>query len=269
MFALRHCLQSMTNDEMRRAAPSIFAEAAHASRTERYSYIPTITVLEALRAEGFEPFNVSQTRVRREGKRDYAKHLVRLRHVNHAGCKEANEIILINSHDGSSSYRMMSGVFRFACANGMICGSTFDEIRIPHKGDVADEVKKGAHTILDGFGLITERTETMKSIELDGTEQTLFATAALALRYDDAPGGVTPVTERQILRARRADDVRHDLWSTFNRIQENMIRGGLRGRNAKGRMTTTRAVSGIDQNTALNRALWTLADGMARLKQSK
>ena len=35
----------LSDDQIRRVAPSIFAEAPHGSRSERYSYIPTATVL--------------------------------------------------------------------------------------------------------------------------------------------------------------------------------------------------------------------------------
>lgn len=257
---------ALTDDAMRNLAPSIFADDPHSSRSDRYTYIPTIEVLNALRKEGFEPFNAMQTRVRTAGKRDHAKHLVRLRHVNHAGHDEANEIILINSHDGSSSYRMMSGVYRFVCANGMICGDTFDEIRVPHKGDIQDQVVEGAHLILDGFDLITEKCDVMKSIQLDQREQEVFARAALALKYGDNEGTAAPITESQILQPRRSADLKSDLWSTFNRVQENTIKGGITGRSANGKRTTTRGVTGIDQNSSLNRALWTLADEMARIK---
>jgi hypothetical protein len=50
--------------------------------------------------------------------------------------------------------------------------------------------------------------------------------AALALKYDD-PEKPAPITELQVLAARRVDDNRADLWSIFNRIQENLIRGGF------------------------------------------
>ncbi len=46
------------------------------------AYIPTATVLTELREEGFEPFMVTQTRVRDEGQRDYTKHMIRLRHAS-------------------------------------------------------------------------------------------------------------------------------------------------------------------------------------------
>ena len=69
-----------------------------------------------------------------------------------------------------------------------------------------------------------------------------------------------------MLEARRGSDVRSDLWSTFNRTQENLLQGGIPGRSATGRRMRTRAVQGIDQNVKLNRALWMLAEEMRRLK---
>ena len=35
--------------------PSIFADAPHESRSQRYAYIPTAAVLTELRKEGFQP----------------------------------------------------------------------------------------------------------------------------------------------------------------------------------------------------------------------
>ncbi len=66
----------LSDDQIRAVAPSIFADAPHESRSERYSYIPTATVLQELRGEGFEPFMVCQTRVRHDDRRDYTKHMI-------------------------------------------------------------------------------------------------------------------------------------------------------------------------------------------------
>ena len=100
----------LSEDQMRTAAPSVFAEGKHASRSERYTYIPTIEVLRGLRKEGFEPFMVAQGASRIEGKAAYTKHMIRMRHAGQVSTRpEANEIILINSHDGASSYQMIAG----------------------------------------------------------------------------------------------------------------------------------------------------------------
>ncbi|EMM4514137.1 DUF945 domain-containing protein [Salmonella enterica] len=255
----------LTDDQIARVAPSIFADAAHESRSERYTYIATIEVLNGLRKEGFQPFFACQTRTRREDKRDHTKHMIRLRHADQINGKEANEIVLLNSHDGSSSYQMIAGMFRFVCANGMVCGDAVGEIRVPHKGNVIDRVIDGAFEVLDSFELANEQREGMQGITLTEREQIAFARAALEVRYDD-PATPAPITEDQLLTPRRFEDRKSDLWTTFNRVQENMIKGGLRGRAKNGRTATTRAVQGIDRNVSLNRALWVLGEEMKRIK---
>ena len=70
-----------------------------------------------------------QTRVRDESRLEYTKHVIRLRHATQIIGREANEIILLNSHDGSSSYQMLAGMYRYVCQNGMVCGDTLNDIR--------------------------------------------------------------------------------------------------------------------------------------------
>lgn len=263
-----HVLRSQTalaDDELRKVAPSIFAEGKHESRSERYTYIPTSDVLSGLRKEGFQPFMVAQTRVRDEAKREHTKHMLRLRHGSQINGAEANELILLNSHDGTSAYQMLAGQFRFVCANGLVCGNTVADIRVPHKGDVVDRVIAGAYEVLDGFTRVVEERDAMKALTLNDGEQTAFAHAALELKYDTETKAA-PITERQLLQTHRMEDRGADLWRTFNRVQENMIRGGLPARTATGRSTTTRAVAGIDQSVKLNRALWVLANEMRKLR---
>lgn len=143
--------QPLSDDQIRAVAPSIFAEAKHDSRSARYSYIPTAAVLTELRREGFQPFMVCQTRVRPDDRRDFTKHMIRLRHASQIAGREANEVILLNSHDGTSSYQMLAGMFRFVCQNGLVAGDTVADVRVPHKGDVASLVIEGAYEVLQGF----------------------------------------------------------------------------------------------------------------------
>jgi hypothetical protein len=255
----------LSDDEIRRVAPSIFADEAHASRSGRYTYIPTIDVLNGLRKEGFQPFMACQTRCRDEGKRDHTKHMMRLRHATQINAAEANEIVLLNSHDGTSAYQMLSGCYRFVCSNGMVYGDTQNDVRMRHSGNVVDNVIDGAFRVLDDFELVDQSRDGMKALTLNAGEQAAFANAALALKYDTQTTPA-PITEAQLLRPRRMADAAPDLWATFNRVQENVIRGGLAARTTTGKRTTTREVQGIDQNIKLNRALWVLAEAMRKLK---
>jgi hypothetical protein len=263
----------LTEDQMRAAAPSVFAEGKHASRSERYTYIPTIEVLRGLRKEGFEPFMVAQGASRIEGKAEFTKHMIRMRHAGQVQTRpEANEIILINSHDGASSYQMLAGMLRFVCCNGLVVGDVVEDIRIPHKGNIQGEVIEGAFRVLDQFEVVQQHAEAMKALPLEPREEIAFATAALALRFGESPveetGGhrPAPITAEQLNEPRRIDDIGHSLWATFQRIQENVMRGGQPGRSVQGRRLQTRPVGSIDRGVSLNRALWMLAEEMRQIK---
>ena len=267
----------LSEDQMRAAAPSIFAPGKHASRSDRYTYIPTIEVLRGLRREGFEPFMVAQGTSRIEGKSDFTKHLIRMRHrrdieVQTQARAEAHEIILINSHDGASSYQMLCGAFRFVCCNGLVVGNVIEDLRIPHKGNIQGDVIEGAFRVLDQFETVDEHVDDMKALPLERGEELAFATAALALRFGERTDEDTglqqpaPVTAEQLTVARRIEDVDRSLWSSFQRVHENILRGGLPGRSAQGRRMQTRPVGSIDRGVSLNRALWMLAEEMRKLK---
>ena len=256
----------LTNGQLAHYAPSVMAGSAHHSRAERYSFIPTIQVIDGLRAEGFEPYEVRQTKVRNLDKVEHTKHMVRLRHINAITSKEeVPEIILLNSHDGSSSYQLLAGVFRFVCSNGLIAGDLTENIRIRHAGNIVDNVIEGATRILHETEEVVARIGEYKGIELSQQESMLFAEAAIQLRWGDEK----PVTAMGVLAPNRYADRKTDLWTTFNRVQENLLKGGVAGRSATGRRTSTRAVGGVSENVKLNKALWTLADSMAALKIDK
>ena len=247
----------LTHEKLMAHVPSIFSETKHESRSDRYSYIPTITLLENLQREGFQPFFACQTRVRDQSKREHTKHMLRLRRANQIVSKQVPEIILLNSHDGSSNYQMIPGLFRAVCANGLVCGQSFGEVRVPHKGNVVEKVIEGAYEVLGVFERVEDKRDAMQSLILSSPAQQAFAKAALTYRFGEEH---SPVTEAQLLSPRRWQDESHDLWTVFNRLQENLSKGGLSGRTAQGKRARTRAVKGIDGDIKLNRALWVMAE---------
>jgi hypothetical protein len=260
--------QPLTDEQLFKLAPSIFAAAAHDSRSERYTYIPTIEILRRLREEGYLPFAANQTGTRDANKRAHTRHMIRLRKLdafNLQRGEEVNEIVMVNSHDGTSAVQLRPGVFRVLCSNGLVSGRHMGEIRVPHKGDVVHDVIDGVFRVVEDFELVDAQKDAMKGMQLAPAERLAFARAALALKYD-AEAGAAPIDEAQLLDVRRSADQAPDLWTTFNVVQENMLKGGLRARSANKRRMTTRPVQGIDQNIKLNRALWTLADEMRKLK---
>ena len=267
-------------DTIARVAPAVFASEKHESRSERYAFIDTRSVIEGLLREGFQVAEVRQGGSRIAGKSDFTKHMLRLRHASQSARDITTdavvpEVVLFNSHDGTSAYRMFSGLFRFICTNGLISGEIFEDVKVAHKGNVADKVIEGAFRIIDQGEAVIENSRAMAALELSRGEQLAFAKAALELRWDD-PERAAPIEPAALINPRRNADNGADLWRTFNRAQEGLIRGGQhyvgQRTNAAGHVQRTSnhvaEVRGIDQTRGINRALWTLAAEMQKLKQA-
>lgn len=135
-------------DDIRKVAPSVFAEQPYGKMSDAYRFIPTVEVVNGLIANGFQPVSASQSRTRIEGKEDFTRHVLRFRHqdlvskldsylvpgthdaITAQNVPEVPEIVLLNSHDGSSSYQISLGFFRLVCSNGlMVCSSELDTVR--------------------------------------------------------------------------------------------------------------------------------------------
>jgi hypothetical protein len=262
--------EPLDDDALRARVPSIFADEAHGSRSGRYVYVPTIKLVQGLRNEGFMPFFACQARPRDSERIGHTKHMIRMRRANdiEAGC--AAEVIIVNSHDGTSAYQMFAGMLRFVCTNSLIAGDKFEEVRVPHKGHIQDHVIEGAYTIAKDFPRLIDAANYMQQTALSIDESRAFARAALTVRYDE--DDTPPIEADRLLRVRREADRGGDLWRVFNTIQENIIAGGINGhridQHNRIRRTTTRPIHAIDQTVKINRALWTLAEEMQRIKQA-
>jgi len=260
--------EALSDDQLRSVAPSIFAEGAHESRSERYAYIPSIQVVHALRDQGFFPVAVAQSRTRDASKQDHTKHLVRFRRDSALEADSRHgvpEAVLINSHDGSSSYWVLEGAFRAACKNGLIVATgDVQGVKIGHTGKILERVVEGTYQVIANANRAIEVSREWAQVGLDRDERHVFARAAAQLRYEGDDRVDELASKIQIVR--RAEDVSNDLWTVFNRVQEGLLRGGQTYRSEAGRRVSARPVKSIDRNVGLNQALWTLGNEMAKLK---
>ena len=142
-------------------------------------------------------------------------------------------------------------------------GSSFADLRVRHTKNAASEVVDASFRVIEALPQIGEGVQAMQAVDLSEAERLAFATSALALRFEDQ----APIRAAQLLEPRRYTDTATDLWTSFNTVQEHLLRGGDRTiTNGSRRRGKTRQISSVGKDVALNRALWTLAEEMARLK---
>ena len=215
------------NSQLRTLAPSVFAGQAHAKVSDRYSFIPTATVVDGLSAEGWAPVWASEQRIRLSDRQGFQKHMIRFARVDDLNRtqQERPELVLVNSHDRSSAYQLHAGIFRFVCSNGMILAdSVFAKISIMHVNFEPAKVIEASFGIVHEMPRIADLLEGYKARTLTNLERTAFGEAALMLKYDELEKA--PIGAEKLLAHRRREDAAPTLWNTLNTVQENMMDGG-------------------------------------------
>jgi len=262
----------LTNDNIISIAPAAGSYSPVAKASARYSFVPTLTVVDALRDVGWFPISAEQSNARLEEKFGFQQHMIRFARQGLDTKGERVDMLLWNSHDLGSSFKLITSVWRYACGNGLMVSSEFANFTHRHVGFNLDDLVNSAQEIADASAIVSDQVESMKTIALTPNEKGIFAAAALQLVYDDPKE--SPFRAEKLLEARRYDDRRmDDLWTCFNLIQENLIKGGVRGQKVDevGRIKrmTTRPVNALDRNVKLNKALWLLTEKIQELKNSE
>src|ERR1700752_2851733 len=222
---------AISDDEMRRFAPSVFASQPIEGVSERYSFLPTSSILNGMRENGWVPVRAQEQSIRTEARRSFQKHIVRFARLQHLQTWEKNqvrpEVVLVNSHDKSSAYQLHCGLFRLVCSNGMVVAdASFQRISIKHSGFNPDSVIDASFTVLSAVPDIMNKVRLFQDRILTDAERLALATAAATYRWEDP--NKAPVSPSMLLNPRRFGDGEKDLWTTLNTVQENLVRGGQR-----------------------------------------
>jgi len=280
----------MDNYDLKKYYPAIFAEGEKETLSEKYLYIPTFKLIEGLQKQGFSVVGAKQMGSRGPNK-EFAKHVVYLSHgessneatkllgPGHNFFQNAPEIPLLaltNSHNGLSSFQIDTSFFRLLCSNGLLMPTTsLNSARIVHKVGMQNDVIEASFKVMQSFPEQIAQIAEMKEISLHQDERLALAQVAANIAFDEKEIELNRELKRDIggklLSARRREDQKQDLWSTFNIIQENVIKGGIRivreNEAGKRSYSSTRAVNSIDRDAKLNRELMALAQKMAEIKR--
>jgi hypothetical protein len=249
---------------MRHLAPSIFATGPVAAASEKYSFLPTIQIVTALEGEGWYPVLAREAYVR-GAHRGFQKHMVRMRHRGLEDSGVARQLgdthleaVLTNSHDLGAAFMLGIGVWELACLNGMMVASMeFASFRLRHIGLKMEDVIDASYRVIESAPLVAGRVKEFQAISLTEADANYYAARAAQLTWANPK----PVRAASLLQARRTSDQATSLWKTYNRVQENIIRGGVTGGGRK-----TVPIRSITRDVEINRGLWQLTEQVAAIK---
>jgi len=260
-------------EELQEIAPSIFTKTGSDKTSSKYTHIPTDRVIKDLELLGWGVVDAKEVSARKD--KGFQKHLVVFRNPDVSINKKDTDndgnvfedivfpqILVTNSHDGKNSFKFQAGLYRMVCENGLvIADQQFEDYTIRHMGYDFETLQGVIKDMISNLDLTVESMNKMRKIELDENQQFEFAKQLLDIRVEGTDNMYKEDQIGDILVPQRKEDFGNDLWSVFNRVQENIVEGNFKYYNAKtlGTERQARPIKNFKQDMDVNKKLFSAA----------
>lgn len=186
----------------------------------KYSVIQTTKVYELLADYGFREDKYRQSRERNREREAFSKHVSILQRDQDCDQHGGFNLLLVNSHNGTSSLHLEAGYFRVLCENQLGHGDV--GVRIRHTGDVLGRIERAIPQVLAQMDDFKQLQALLRDRLLRPDQLRALVAKALELRG-------LPVTEYNVsrLQGTRRNEGTIRAWEQLNVVQENMVRGGF------------------------------------------
>ena len=242
-------------ETLQEVAPSVFATSPSPKMSNKYTFVPTIEVVENFDREGWKVYSAKQV-----GKGNYAQHELRLRNGELPQVGDSLiEAVIRNSHNGISSFSVSSGLHRLVCSNGLtVPTSIADAISVRHMNFDLGMVREITDQFAERLPVIQRSVGKMESTFLSEGQLVDFVNKSAMIRWEK--GSIPKFKLEDFLRPERDGDVGNSVWKTFNVIQEKFVRGGMKYNSKKGRVVSMRELKNFYNINKVNTGLWELAE---------
>jgi hypothetical protein len=229
--------------------------------TDKYKLAKTSEMIKTIEDLGYKMDKFVAMKVRKKERHGFQKHRVIFTSPTlKATVDGVPQLLLTNSHDGTSSVILQIGFFRFICSNGLVVGNNLIQpVKIRHSGDNFNErLIEGINFIVAQADKLTASIDKMKQVKLSDAQAKEFQRAAIQNRL-----GSDVKLESFTVPVQRDEDKQNDLFTVMNVVQEALIRGGARvlvEENGQRKDKAIRRVRGLATQTEINTMLWNLAE---------
>lgn len=240
--------------------PTVAQSEPFHKMSKKYGFVPTTRPIKILMDAGWNPTAVSEARSRNQ--KGYQKHLIRFSNENLVSKEGRPEIVMINSHQGSTSFVLMMGYYRFVCANGLIVGSTFESYKIRHLGYMDEKVDTVISNIMSNTDRLFGQIETFREMKVDISFQQNY------IKTVSEKNKINLKSTDEFLSQRRIEDGTiqdRTVWQTMNLTQEKLINGIYDLVDVNNKKRKARKINGIDRIIKINKDCWDVAENLISL----
>ncbi len=257
--------KTLSLEEIKKLAPSIFSSTPSPKVSEKYSFLPTDKIIKDMDLLGWKVVDVREVKARSSNSIGYQKHLVVFRNEDvfidggDGEDKVYPQILLTNSYDGKNSFTFECGLFRMVCENGLIVSdANFERIKLRHMGYSFEELQSKIEAVLERLPLAVESMNKMVDTKLQQEQMIEFAKNAVKTRFTEKELSNITIDIQHLLEPTRKQDTGDDVWSVYNLVQEKIINGNLFYSNGK-KTRKARKIKNFNQDIKINKELFELA----------
>ena len=239
--------------------------------TAVYSHVTTEGIVNALATRGWSFARGTARATRIPERASHVAHVLRFNNHKLPRFADGNvlEVVVLNSSDGSTALEVGLGIYRIACANGLVVrGGAVNGIRLPHRNISEADVLDAVEDLVAKAPDAVKQVNWWRSFHPNIDQQRALAHQFALERWGDR---LVDIDLGGWLVPQRSEDRDTDFWTVFNRLQERIVRGGGRvllapdeARGGVAKWTKARPLRGAVLTCRLNGRLWDIAADFAR-----
>jgi len=247
----------LTLEQIAHNAPAVFEDyPASTVNKNKYKMIKTCDIIEPMLDNGWSIYDAQQRRTRKEEWTDKTYHFLRFRHEEFKLSDDYLEILISNSHNASSSFKINLAILRMACSNGLIVGTNIvSPLTLQHTGLSSKLITRMAIMYAEQMsGYVEESISQMKNTLLTESGSKQLALQCAKLKHNEYE-----VNVNGLLVPKRYEDRSTDVWTTFNVIQEHIMAGDYQIKGENGDWRMARKISSPASAVEINAKMFELA----------
>jgi hypothetical protein len=232
---------------------------AHPSTSNRYRFISTMDVVNLAEKFGWRVSKALEGKLRKSKTKGFNKHIVIMEKEKFKGAEGNIQLVIRNSHNGTSAIQIFLGYMRFVCSNQLYSknlGQGMD-LSVRHSDNGYHQLVEFLKQFDQAVDLFAEKIKKSQEKKLSPAQVKTLTKKALALRVDSEM--ITPELVDYVITPQRVEDAEQTAWNVMNRIQERFMSGGIFLYNPEtGNKKTLRKIRAIDTQVKLNTQLMDL-----------
>lgn len=206
---------------------SFVQESKHVTKTNKFQHVTPAMIANVAKQYGFDLVSLKTGNARNADRAAHQTTIARYRSTDQFQISGLYVDLIFKVPHLYGAIEGILGTYRQVCSNGLAVGVKFETIKVKHLGNPVEELFREIPRLVAQRSQLAETIKRMQGTYLNDDKKLQLAREIGAARLASV-GNVNWFDYAGLIKIERPEDSGDDLFSVFNRIQEQIVRTGLR-----------------------------------------